>query len=176
MSAAAAVMAPGDAAHGASGGAKKGGKKKLIIIAIPVLLIAIGGGLWFSGILPKMLGMGPKAETSEEHAKKEEAAHAPVFVELPEMIANLNAPGRRASYVKLKARLELSKEADQAAFTAAQPRVIDLFQTYLREMRPDELRGSAGTYRLREELIARASLAAAPAQVIDVLFSELLVQ
>lgn len=177
MSAAAAAIAPGDAAHGGSAGAKKGGKKKLIILAIPVLLIAIGAGLWFSGILPNMLGMGHKAEAEEQRAKeKEKEARAPVFVELPEMIANLNAPGRRASFVKLKARLELSKEADQAAFTAAQPRVIDLFQTYLREMRPDELRGSAGTYRLREELIARASLAAAPAQIIDVLFSELLVQ
>ncbi len=174
MSAAAAAVAPSDAGHGASGSAKKGGKKKLIILAIPVLLIAIGAGLWFSGILPNLLGMGHKAETEEQHAKEKE--HAPVFVELPEMVANLNAPGRRASFVKLKARLELSKESDQAAFAAAQPRVIDLFQTYLREMRPDELRGSAGTYRLREELIARASLAAAPAQIIDVLFSELLVQ
>ncbi len=113
---------------------------------------------------------------AEEHAAKEAGPHAPVFVELPEMIANLNAPGRRASFVKLKARLELAKAEDQAAFTAAQPRVVDLFQTYLREMRPEELRGSAGTYRLREELIARANLAVAPAQVVDVLFSELLVQ
>ena len=176
MSAAVAVMAPGDAASGKD--TKKGGKKKLVILAVPVLLAAIGAGLWFTGILPNMLGMGHKAET-EEHAGKErekEAAHAPVFVELPEMVANLNAPGRRASFVKIKVRLELAKEADQAIFTAAQPRVIDLFQTYLREMRPDELRGSAGTYRLREQMIARASLAAAPATVVDVLFSELLVQ
>ena len=178
MSAAAASIAPGDAAHGESGSAKKGGKKKLIILALPVLLIAVGAGLWFSGILPNMLGMGHKAQLEEQKAKEKEkeAARTPVFVELPEMIANLNAPGRRPAFVKLKARLELSKEADQVPFTAAQPRVVDLFQTYLREMRPDELRGSAGTYRLREELIARASLAAAPAQVIDVLFSELLVQ
>jgi flagellar FliL protein len=51
-----------------------------------------------------------------------------------------------------------------------------LFQTYLREMHPDELRGAAGTYRLREELIDRASIAAAPARVKDVLFTELLIQ
>ena len=172
MSAATAVMVPGDAAPVKA--AKKGGKKKLIILALPLLLIGAGAGLWFTGILPGLLGMSHKAET-EEHASKD-APHAPVFVELPEMVANLNAPGRRASFVKIKVRLELSKEADQAAFTAAQPRVVDVFQTYLREMRPEELRGSAGTYRLREELIARAGLAAAPAQVVDVLFSELLVQ
>jgi flagellar FliL protein len=54
--------------------------------------------------------------------------------------------------------------------------VVDLMQTYLREMRPEELRGSAGTYRLREELLVRASTAAAPAKVSDVLFTQMLVQ
>ena len=100
----------------------------------------------------------------------------PVFVDLPEMVANLNAPGRRPSYVKLKARVELAKADDQAGFTAAQPRIIDLFQTYLREMRPEELRGSAGTYRLRGELIVRANIAMSPAHITDILFTELLVQ
>jgi flagellar FliL protein len=56
------------------------------------------------------------------------------------------------------------------------PRILDLFQTYLREMRPEELRGSAGTQRLREELLARANLAAAPARIVDVLFQEIIVQ
>ena len=56
------------------------------------------------------------------------------------------------------------------------PRLLDLFQTYLREMRPEELRGSAGTYRLREELIARANIAVAPTRILDVLFPEMIVQ
>ena len=56
------------------------------------------------------------------------------------------------------------------------PRLLDLFQTYMREMRPEELRGAAGTYRLREELIARANIAVAPAHIVDVLFTEMLVQ
>jgi flagellar FliL protein len=43
-------------------------------------------------------------------------------------------------------------------------------------MRPEELRGSAGTYRLREELLARANLAATPARVTDVLFTQMLIQ
>jgi len=60
--------------------------------------------------------------------------------------------------------------------TAQMPRLLDLFQTYLREIRPDELHGSAGTYRLREELIARADIAAAPAKIVDILFTEILVQ
>lgn len=170
MGAAAAIATSGDL--GPAKG-KKGGKKKLILLAAPVLLIAVLAGLWFTGILPGLLGLSHPPH--EEHAA-ESGPHAPVFVELPEMIANLNAPGRRASFVKLKARLELARAEDQAAFTAGLPRIVDLFQTYLREMRPEEFRGSAGTYRLREELITRSNIALAPARVVDVLFGELLVQ
>ena len=56
------------------------------------------------------------------------------------------------------------------------PQIEDLFQTYLREMHPDELSGSIGSYRLREEFIARISIAAAPVRVRDVLFTELFTQ
>ncbi len=78
--------------------------------------------------------------------------------------------------MRIKARLELASKSDEPAVLAAQPRIQDLFQTYLRDMRPEELRGSAGTYRLREELIARANIAVAPARVTEILFIELLVQ
>ena len=78
--------------------------------------------------------------------------------------------------MKLTARLEVTKQEDVEQVKAAMPRLQDLFQTYLREMRPEELRGSAGTYRLREELIGRANLAAAPARITDVLFTQMLIQ
>ena len=113
-----------------------------------------------------------------EHGKPAEAkaeAGAPVFMDLPDIVANLNA-GRRTSFIKLKAKFELSRPEDAAIVQAAMPRIVDLFQSYLREMRPEELRGTAGTYRLREELIARSNIAAHPARVLSVLFTELLVQ
>lgn len=151
--------------------ARTGGRKKLIVLAVPLILAGVGAGLWFSGVLPHLLGM----EHKEQHAAEAKPA-PPIFIDLPEMIANLNANSRRPSYVKLVARLEVARPEDAERVKAAMPRLVDLFQTYLREMRPEELRGSAGTHRLREELIARASIAAAPARVKDVLFSELIVQ
>ena len=175
---------------------RKGGKKKLVLMAVPLLLIAIGAGLWFGGILPPLLGMGHAGEAaSDEHGKpsgakaeaeghgkpsggKPEAeakAKAPVFVDVPDLVANLNVGQRRSSFIKLKARIELARLEDQPVAVAAMPRLQDLFTTYLREMRPEELRGSAGTYRLREELVARANVALAPARVVDVLFSEMLI-
>jgi flagellar FliL protein len=157
---------------------KKGGKKKLILLAVPLLLGAIGGGLWLTGILPRMLGLShpSAAEVAKAEARKEAEKALPVFLQLPEMVANLNSTARKQSYVKLNAKLQLAKEDDIKTVTADMPRLLDLFQTYLREMRPEELRGSAGIYRLREELIARARIAVAPVTVVDILFTDLLVQ
>ncbi|MFT8245278.1 flagellar basal body-associated FliL family protein [Roseomonas sp. BN140053] len=157
----------------------KSGKRKLLLIAAPVLLLALGGGAWFSGLLGGGGGGGhgeAAAGGGHDAPAPQAAARAPVFFEMPEVIANLNAPGRRTSLIRLRSKLELGKPEDAAAVQQAMPRLLDLFQTYLREMRPEELRGSIGTHRLREELIARATLAAAPARVTDVLFTEILVQ
>ena len=148
---------------------KPRGKKKLVLLAAPVLLAALGGGAWFMGLVPG----SAKAPAA---TKKAEAPHGPIFFEMPEMVANLNAGARRTVFIKLKVKLELARAEDQAPVTAAMPRLLDLFQTYLRETRPEELRGSAGIYRLREELINRADIAVAPAHINDVLFTEMLVQ
>ncbi|MGG5808795.1 flagellar basal body-associated FliL family protein [Falsiroseomonas sp. CW058] len=154
--------------------AKGGGRKKLVLLALPVVLAAAVAGLWFGGILPPLLGMGPPPPAAGAEAPPPRAV--PGFVDLPEIVSNLNAPGRRASFVRLKAKLEIADMAHAGAVEAAMPRLVDLLSVYLREVRPEELRGSAGTHRLREELIARASLVTAPARVTDVLFVEILIQ
>ena len=179
-------------ADGVDDAPKKGGKKKLILVALPILLAGVGAGLWFSGMLP----FGKSADHAEAPAQAADghgnAGHAsppgnaaaapsqparpPVYLDMPEILTNLNVTGRRATFIRLKAKLELGGEGDAALIQAAMPRLLDLFQTYLREMRPEELRGSQGTYRLREELRNRASLAANPAKVLDVLFVEMIVQ
>jgi flagellar FliL protein len=152
---------------------KKPAKRKLVLLAVPLLLVSVLAGLWFTGILPGVLGLKKHDAQTAEEAK---APPPPVFVDLPEMVANLNGDPRRPAYVKLQARVEVAKPEDAERVKAAMPRLQDMFQTYMREMRPAELRGSAGTYRLREELVARANIAAAPAKVVDVLFTQLLIQ
>jgi len=150
--------------------AKKPAMAKLILIAAPVVVLLAGAGLWFSGVLPHIIG----ADKHVEHA--EESARPPGYVDMPEMIANLNSTTHKPSYVKLAVRIEVPKPEDADRVKAALPRLQDLMQTYLREMRPDELRGSAGTYRLREELLIRANAAVAPVKISDILFTQMLVQ
>ncbi len=145
-------------------------RKKKLVIGGMVALLAFGGlGVAYAtGLIGTLKGSATASQGS--------GPTVPGSVDIPELVANLNAGPRRTSFVRLKARLELSSKSDEAAVQALQPRMQDLFQTYLRDMRPDELRGSAGTYRLREELIARANIAVAPARVTEILFIELLVQ
>lgn len=148
--------------------AKRGGRRRLVLIAAPALLIAAAAGAWVAGLAPFAHGGA--------QARKPAPPGPPIYVDLPEMVANLDSDPRRPRYVKLHARIEVADRRDEAAVQAAMPRIQDLFQTYLRDMRPEDLRGSMGTYRLREELIARADVAAAPGRIEDVLFVEMIVQ
>jgi flagellar FliL protein len=161
---------PDDATEPTEPPQTSGGRRRLIVFGAPLALAGLGSGLWFSGVLPHLLGI--------QHTQVAESAtpSQPIYIDLPELITNLNNNTPRTSYVKLTARLEVRRQEDVERVKAAMPRLQDLFLTYIREMRPQELRGSAGTYRLREELIARANLAAAPARITDVLFTQMLIQ
>ena len=55
------------------------------------------------------------------------------------------------------------------------PRLQDMFQTFLRELRPEDLAGSEGTYQLRTELLRRVNLVIAPSKVNAVLIEEMLI-
>jgi flagellar protein FliL len=158
-------------AEGAADGAEaipgKKGKLKLIIAAIGFVAILGAGAGWFL----LMSGHG-----EEKHA---EAAplKPPSFVEVPDMMVNLvGAPGERVQYLKVKVVLEVKEEKQLEAIKPTLPRVTDLFQTYLRELRPSDINGSAGLFRLKEELTKRVNLALAPQQVNAVLFKEIIVQ
>lgn len=151
---------------------KWSGKRIVLFIVLPLLVVIGGGaaGVYFTGIL----GFGGTAAAKVE--KKPEPVHTAIFFDVPDLLVNLNTNGRRTSFLKLKVALELGKEEDQKILEKVLPRVVDSFQVYLREMRPEDLRGSAGLYRLREDLLARAQTAAKPAEVKDVLFKEMLIQ
>jgi flagellar FliL protein len=100
-----------------------------------------------------------------------------VFIDVPEMLVNLvGQPGERIQYLKAKIVLEVKEEKQVDAIKPTMPRVTDIFQTYLRELRPADLTGSAGLFRLREELTRRVNVTIAPQQINAVLFKEIVVQ
>jgi flagellar protein FliL len=153
------------------------GKTLVLFVIAPLLLLGgLGAGAHFMGLTAKLFG-GDKHEAEEkEQAATAQSAKPTVFYNLPEMLVNLNTAGRRTSFLKISVSLELENAGDIPRIEAVMPRIVDNFQIYLRELRVEDLRGSAGLYRLREELLARVNNAAQPARVNDVLFKEMLVQ
>jgi flagellar FliL protein len=141
--------------------------KKVMIMALAGLLV-VGGG---AGSYFMFFG-----KAKHEEPKKEVAKPA-TFVDLPDVLVNLAGAGSdRTQYLKVKIVLELPDPLLVAQIQPLMPRVMDAFQTYLRELRPTDLDGSAGLYRLKEELTRRVNVAVAPNKITAVLFKEIVVQ
>ncbi len=147
--------------------ARKRPPLKWILAAATVVLLLAGGGTGayfvFSG---KDKGLTTAAQ-----------AKPAVFLDLPDVLVNLSSTGNdRAQYLKMKIVLELPEQTMIAQVQPILPRVLDAFQTYLRELRPTDLDGSAGLYRLKEELTRRVNASISPSRVNAVLFKEIVVQ
>jgi flagellar FliL protein len=167
-----------DAEDEAAGGATEAGETskskwipklslKTMIIAAAALLVVGGGGagayFFFS-----------PHKAPAEHVELTKPA---VFVDLPDVLVNLaNSGSDRTQYLKVKITLEVPDQIQAQKITPVMPRVMDAFQTYLRELRPTDLDGSAGLYRLKEELTRRVNVAIAPSRINAVLFKEIVVQ
>lgn len=162
-------------------GGSKSGRKRLLIVIAAILVLILGGAAaaYFTGLLQpliEMLGGGKGVAQMEEEEGGALVSTDAVFYDLQEMLVNINTGGRKPVYLKIRVSLELETSQDIVRVEGMMPRIIDNFQVYLRELRIEDLKGSAGMYRLREELLKRVNVAVAPAKVNDVLFKEMLVQ
>ena len=156
-----------DGATAEAAPAPKGKRKLVIIAAAALLLIGAGGGGWFFFF---------NHHGEEKHAEAP-APKPPVFVDVPDILVNLaGLPGERVQYLKIKVVLEVKDEPLVEKIKPTMPRLMDIFQTYLRELRATDLAGSAGLFRLKEELTKRVNAVISPGQVNAVLFKEVVVQ
>ena len=192
---AADAAAPAAAGEGGAEGVeapKKGLPLKMMIIAGAAVLVLGGGGTG------AFLMFGPKAApTAGAHKerpkkKKKEGADASkggdknapqvadgpdgvVFYTLPDLLVNMQTADGKPTFLKLKLTLELPDSDTLDALEPNQPRLQDMFQTFLRELRPEDLVGSQGSYQLRMEILRRVNLVIAPAKIRAVLIEEMLI-
>ena len=180
-----APLDDGDDDEKGGGGRKRGGRRKLILfvggplIAV-ILLVAVA---FFMGIGP--FGGGDEEDVATEESHGEEGDHGEGggaghvgFYELPQMTVNLNTTDGSTAFLRMTVSLEIANDTpeNRIQLDTMLPRVLDNFQTYMRELRLEDLSGSAGLFRLKQEMLSRINRAVEPVQVSDVLFSELLVQ
>ena len=123
------------------------------------------------------MGIVPTGSADARQALQSEVAREDiVFVDLPELLVNLNVTGRRLHFLKIATALEVAGEDQAAVVRQFVPRILDSFHMYLRAITPEELQGAEGVYRIKEELLIRTNEAIRPAAVRDVLVREMLVQ
>ena len=192
-----------DAAEAAEGEGQEGGKKKpplkLILIAAAGALVVLGGGgagamMFLGGKKAPEGEHGEKKAEKKPEKKKEAGGHGGgaagkegasaitegpdgvIFYTMPDMVVNIQAPDGRPTFLKLKLAFELPDEHVAESLEPNGPRLSDMFQTFLRELRPEDLSGSQGSYQLRMEILRRVNLVIAPSKVNAVLIQEMLIQ
>lgn len=167
---------------------KISGKKVVMLVAALVILalVVIGIMSLMGGedeVDPADAAIEKMAEDAAEQRESAqlEADHSNeklqlLFYELPEQLYNLNTGGQGTSFLRVRVALEIDRESYRADLDAKMPRILDEFNAYMRELRPEDLDGAAGIFRLKEELLMRVNQAVAPTRVKDVLIQEFLVQ
>jgi flagellar protein FliL len=147
--------------------------KKILMIAVPALVLVLGGG----GGAAYLFLLKP------HDADKTKTAEAPpltppqvAFSDVPDILVNIQSSDGTPAYLKLSLSLEMDNDLEKTGMTALMPRLVDQFQSYLRELRVDDLKGSEGVLRLKEELLRRVNASAAPYKVRDVLLKQMIVQ
>ena len=172
------ATAEGEGAEGGKQGFVKkllGNKKMLMIVGggALVLVLALSGGAYF------FLFSGSKDDgkkVAKNNAPPPIVAPQVAFYNMPDMVVNIQSADGNPAYLKLSVALELTGADEKAGIQPLMPRVVDQFQSYLRELRVDDLKGSAGVLRVKEELLRRVNVAAAPYHVRDVLLKEMIIQ
>ncbi len=151
-----------------------GGKKKLILILLLVtllLVLLIGGGLFMSGLLDPLLGIEEGEEGTENVITKGQ-----FYYKFEDMTVNLVSGDKKSRFFKLSLTVAVTQEADISVMESLSPRVTDNVTQYLRELRPEELAGSANFNRMHEGVLLRVRTAVAPILVTDALITMALVQ
>ena len=182
-------MVDGEAEGGEAGGKKKL-PLKLILIAAAGAFVVLGGGGTAAFLL---LGSKPDAAHSGKHVEKKKSdkkeaskddKNAPqikdgpdgvVFFTMPDIVVNMQAADGKPTFLKLKLTFELPDHETADALTPEVPRIQDMFQGFLRELRPEDLSGSQGSFQLRMEILRRVNLVVAPSKVNSVLIEEMLI-
>jgi flagellar FliL protein len=156
-------------------------KTLMFVVAPAVLVIVLGLGAYMfllsGGEEEAVADAGHGAAHGAEGVHLEGVPH-PVFLEVPDILVNVASGTDKPAFLKLSVSLELEGEEEpaKAAIEPVMPRVVDQLQTYLRELRVEDLTGSASVFRLKEEMLRRVNLAAEPVKVKDVLFREMIIQ
>lgn len=101
----------------------------------------------------------------------------PCYYAMPKLVVNLaSTGGARATMMELELSLEASTSSTFNRVPELMPRLKDTLNSFLRELRVEDLNGSGGTYNLRRELLKRFNTVMDPKKLDAVLIEGMLIQ
>jgi flagellar FliL protein len=175
-------MAEKSAAQSTAGTARPGRRKLMLLLGAAMLVLLLGGGaaayflVFAASAGTEQADKTAGSEAEHGDAPGEDGTPGAQFVDIPDLLVNLKTDGKRMRFLRLRLALEVGSEQAANSVKALTPRVLDSFQMYLRSLTVEDVQGSVGMQRLKEEMIARVNVAIEPNRVRDVLFKEILVQ
>lgn len=150
---------------------KKGGKLKLIIILLVFVALVAGGGFaaWFFLIKTPEDGEGNNTEVVEE-----KVVRGPM-VNLDPFVVNLADPiGRR--YLKTTMDVEVVDAAAAAALSADMPRIKDTILLLLSSKTFADIDSLDKKLELKDEIVERMNLIVGQGKIINLYFTEFVIQ
>jgi flagellar FliL protein len=144
-------------------------KRFRIIAAVVALLLLVAGALGYYFLVMQH-------GDTEEKAPEDKSAEAAIYVPAPEMIVNLRTPDGQSAFLKINFAIAAHDEAAGEMLKEQMPEIRDALQPFLRELRPEDLAGSAGVFRIKEEMTRRVKDRVGPDKINDILIQDMIQQ
>lgn len=147
-----------------------------LLIGLALSLLLGGGGFFavYSGAVSLPFGGEAKPEKTAPRRAAYNPEDAPAFVPVGEMVIPLG-PNARAKFLVIEMEIETRQE-DAAAIDALRPRLLDVFNTFLRAVEEADIEAPSATIRLRAQLLRRARAVAAPVEPRDLLITSFILK
>lgn len=140
--------------------------RRLLPILLPVLALAAGFGVTYTGLLSPLSLLAPAAPAPQ-------AAPVAVFLDVPRII--LTIPGERTQTLALAVVVEIDPAAADTA-RLLMPRIADSFNGFLSQVDPVAFSRRGILEIIREELATRTRFILGESAVRDLLITEFRIQ
>ena len=150
-----------------------GDRSKIIAIGVLALGLILGGG-GTVGVLYYLGLVGGKEDSSGRQVAVVSLG-SPELIDFPEMNVDLKVSTCRSPYVRFRMTIEATGNA-RSLVTAMQPQIADAIQQHLRSQERQQLVGTEGADRLRNEARDTINRLIAPERINSVIFKKFVLQ
>lgn len=146
---------------------KKSGKMGLII---GLVLALAGGGGGFFAVSSGMILAPAEDHAEDDHHDEPEPVTGIAYIDLDPVIVTLTDQ-QVAQHLRFRANLEVAT-AYQPDVELLVPRIMDILNSYLRALKPQDFRDAMALTRLRSQMLRRVQVVVGEGRVSDLLVME----